>query len=383
MAQQYPDWTTLPNEILGNIFKLLPSRDKMSFSSTCRRWRDAVETPSLWKKLNVKVDEDFNEPSVIFLTQNYHHYIEELEIGWSVPYVLSEKVFCLRHKETVKRVGRFLILLFERFVQVKHLVIHEWYDIYQLKKLCYLLMRFLKQQNRLESLTLINANMNEMNFSNLLMACLRSKSTIKHIALHYSTYNSRKYFDSWNFANSVEMFYNLETLTIDCWIFLLFFNKVCILQVRICKLKTLNLYMDDTIRKLDTISIVRESQWEMFFVYLPRATVNLNVDKPMRDEQFKKIIQKHYPLITFTWNYPNYKESCYVDCCQCLERLANLQFKTLENIRLTLPLSEEQLKDKIGYIQKKCRKVKSFVFNNVELIKKFTHFESPVQNGVT
>lgn len=87
--------------------------------------------------------------------------------------------------------------------------------------------------------------------------------------------------------------------------------------------------MDDTIRKLDTMSIVRENQWDMFFVYLPRATVNLNVDKPMRDEQFKKIIQKQYPLITFTWNYPNYKETCHVDCSQCLERLANLQFRTI------------------------------------------------------
>lgn len=101
------------------------------------------------------------------------------------------------------------------------------------------------------------------------------------------------------------------------------------LQVRLCKLKELNLYLDDSPKKLDAMVSIRETQWEMFFAYLPRATVSLKIEKPIRDEQFKNIMHKHYPLLSFTWNYKYYRETCHMDCCQCLERLTNLQYRTL------------------------------------------------------
>lgn len=160
-----------------------------------------------------------------------------------MPYPLSDKKTGPRHKDTLKRVGRFLVLLFERNVQLKHLVIFDWYDIHQLKKLCYLLMRFVKYvssyitlrflitvitrcQNHLETVTLVNANLNNTNFANILIACMRSKSTITSLNLHYSTYNSWRLFDSWVFTNCLEMFQNLEVLTVDCWIFLQCYNRV-------------------------------------------------------------------------------------------------------------------------------------------------------------
>lgn len=174
------------------------------------------------------------------------------------------------------------------------------------------------------------------------------------------------------------------------------------LQVRLCKLKELNLYLDDSPKKLDAMVSIRETQWEMFFAYLPRATVSLKIEKPIRDEQFKNIMHKHYPLLSFSWNYKYYRETCQMDCCQCLERLTNLQFRTLgkclthtalqqpllswtnffpEYIHLNLPLEQWDLHDKINFIKRKCRKIKSFIFNNVQLVHSNNYFDSPVKFG--
>lgn len=85
-------------------------------------------------------------------------------------------------------------------------------------------------QNHLETVTLVNANLNNINFANILIACMRSKSTITSLNLHYSTYNSWRLFDSWVFTNCLEMFQNLEVLTVDCWIFLQCYNRVKIIK---------------------------------------------------------------------------------------------------------------------------------------------------------
>lgn len=357
----------MPQEIVCQIFVLLPRKDRLSFTLVCPEWMHATDIPTIWKKLSVIVNEDFIEPSLIYLTQRYFRYIKVLEIGWNHPMRQNSTIPQLRHKEIVKRVGRLFVLLFERLVQIQHLVISNWHDIYHLKKLSYLLLRFIKYQCNLQSITLNNANLYDMNFANILIGCLRSKSAVKHINLHYTTYNSRKLFDSWVFTNCMELFYNLETLSIDCWIFWQFFNK---LQVRYCRLRQLNLYLDDSMKKFDNLITIRETQWQMFFVYLPRATVNLKVEKPMNDEQFRTIIQKFYPLFSFTWTYPYPTETCQFDCNQCLERLTNLQYGTLEYIHLNLPLEMWHLKDKISYIKRKCKNVRSFIFNDIELIEK-------------
>lgn len=53
-------WTGLPPEILCQIFSLLSYNDKVAFSSTCTRWREAADTPFFWRRLLVKVDLDLN-----------------------------------------------------------------------------------------------------------------------------------------------------------------------------------------------------------------------------------------------------------------------------------------------------------------------------------
>lgn len=92
---------------------------------------------------------------------------------------------------------------------------------------CIVITRY---QNHLETVTLVNANLNNINFANILIACMRSKSTITSLNLHYSTYNSWRLFDSWVFTNCLEMFQNLEVLTVDCWIFLQCYSRVKIIE---------------------------------------------------------------------------------------------------------------------------------------------------------
>lgn len=161
MGQENPDWRYLPKEILGHIFSYLTRYDKLAFTLVCPQWDYATDTPTFWKKVTVRIDEDFfgwyfihvfdlviytyfSEPSLIFLTKKYFRYIKILEIGWTSPPLHNLRLSYMKHKDVIKRVGKFLIFLYERFVQIQHLIIFDWYDIYHLRKLSYLLLRFLK-----------------------------------------------------------------------------------------------------------------------------------------------------------------------------------------------------------------------------------------------
>lgn len=112
--------------------------------------------------------------------------------------------------------------------------------------------------------------------------------------------------------------------------------------MRLCKLKSLHLYLDDSLKNVDGLGVIRESRWEMFFSFFPRAVVHLKVEKPMRDDQFRRILQKHYSLVSFEWTYRPFKDTCHVDCCQCLDRLVKLQQDSLgiQNIVLNQTVVE-------------------------------------------
>ncbi|KAL1517635.1 hypothetical protein ABEB36_001373 [Hypothenemus hampei] len=373
MDGNHVDWSRMPFEILCYIFQFFSYRDKLVFLSVCTQWQKAVGAPLFWKKIIVKIDRDLNEPSLLYLIQKYYMHIEILEIGWSVPYASRLKYPEMNYKEIVKRVGRFLILFFERRIQLKHLVIANWYDIYQLRKLCYFLVRIIRHQTSLESITLHNANLNEMNFSKILVLCTLTRHTINQLNIHYSTFNAKRFFDWWVFTNCIEMFDNLTVLTIDCWIFLQFFYK---LRVTLHKLELLNLYVANTRKKCDGLIIVNQTDWEKFVICMPKTVVTLKMDNPMSDKRFERILQKHYPLVAFEWNYLFYNESCLKDCQQCLERLVKEQQNVLEKIRLNIPLERNQLQDIIDWIRKKCQKLQSFVFNNQDLLINETGFPS-------
>ncbi|CAG9763054.1 unnamed protein product [Ceutorhynchus assimilis] len=360
-------WRFMPMEILGIVFRyLMRRRDKLAFILVCPEWMEAVDFKVFWAKFIVKIDEDFSEPSLIYLTQKYYKYITILEIGWGN--TRNHSLFFMRFRDIIKRVGRFFTILYEHYVQLHRLNIFDWYDVHALRKLSYLLMRFMKRQYYLKAVTLNNANFPDIAFSNSLLAFLRSKSSLKHMTLHFSTFNARKLFDCFAFSTTMELFQNLEIISIDCWIFYKFFDK---LQMKFNKVRLIYLYLDYTFKKAEPVIRIRQCQWEKFHEYFPHAVVNYIIDRPMKDKQFEGILQSQYILVSFIWNYYPYKESCLVDCYQCLQRIVDLQSENIEYINLTLPTDDlDTLQYKLRSFKRICSKLKSFLLNNEELMVK-------------
>lgn len=49
------DWTTLPNELVIQIFSYLNNRDRARLLSSCRSWRFLGSSSDLWKSLDLRM----------------------------------------------------------------------------------------------------------------------------------------------------------------------------------------------------------------------------------------------------------------------------------------------------------------------------------------
>ncbi|XP_030764698.1 F-box only protein 39-like [Sitophilus oryzae] len=371
MEIYHPDWRTVPTVALCSIFEILTRRDRLAFVMVCQSWKEAVTCSRFWRKFVVYIDQDFMEPSLIHLTQEFYKYIKHLVIGWRTPmWEHRLKWPELKYKDLTKRVGKFLVILYERSVQINVLEINNWYDVFYIRKLGYLMLRIVKNQYGLTSITLNNANFHDMNFINILVSCLRSKSTLEEIHVHYLSTLTQRNFDGWIFTSCTEQFTNLKVFTVNIWVFWHFYSR---LQVTLSKLTELNLYLDDSARIIDKITFpdIAESQWDMFHVLLPNVLVNLSVKKFLTDSQMKTIVQQSFPLASFVWKYKVNKECCRKTCAICLRLLTNNHRDTLQTVVIAVPdVSEVPFIQRIIFLKNKCKKLQYFCFNRLRWQKK-------------
>ncbi|KAF7264701.1 uncharacterized protein LOC143200505 [Rhynchophorus ferrugineus] len=366
IGKNYPDWTSLPAVPLGDIFGRLSRRDKLSFTMVCSSWKNAVTCGLFWKKLVVRIDEDFVDSSLIHLTQDFYRYVRMLSIGWAGP-VWQQRLKWpeLKYRDLTKRVGKFLVILYERSVQVEVLEITNWYDIFYLRKLGYLMLRFIKNQNNLVSITLNNANLYDMNFVNILVSCLRSKSSLRQLHIHYSAGMTQKNFDSWVFTSCTEQFVNITTMTLNFWVFWHFFSK---LQVRLVKLTQLDLYLDEGMRIVEKVTFpeIPQKQWELFPILLPNVFVNFILRKSLTDTHIQLTLQKVFPIVSFVWKYKLSKDCSLKACSDCLRLLAEYHRDTLQIVIIVAPdVDELLLLQKIVMLKRRCKKLKCLMFNNL------------------
>ncbi|XP_050312308.1 uncharacterized protein LOC126747614 [Anthonomus grandis grandis] len=375
-APRGPDWTTLPHELVATVFQNLDTRkDRIAFTLACPEWFLATDAPVFWQNFKIVIDVDYADPYLMHMVQRYFRHFKTLELTWVMSPRWVRMPFS-HYKEMVKAIGRILVLLYDFSVQLREIHVSRWPGSKHTKKLGYLLMRYIKSQTRLRILTLNEANFYHVNFANVLTECMRSHKTLKKLNFHYTTKWSRQSFNRWLFSMCLENLYFLESLTMDCWMFWQFFSK---LQTLIPKLKELNLYLDESPSpsQPEPLALIKDSQWELFSTYLPRSCVYLTIERPMNDTLASIIFQKDYKLVSLNWNYTYYRESCRTDCCLCLDKLAHLDYPCLERIRLNVPFPPEVLRDRVNYLVRKCRGIKSFILNGNELIVNRDFFRSP------
>lgn len=60
----------VPTEIITEILQYLSRPDRLSCSLVCRKWKEALNRKSLWKKLVLKIDKDFLGITFIYVKHN-------------------------------------------------------------------------------------------------------------------------------------------------------------------------------------------------------------------------------------------------------------------------------------------------------------------------
>ncbi|XP_069478451.1 uncharacterized protein [Ambystoma mexicanum] len=76
------DWTSLPEQVLVNIYSLLPLPERFSMSLSCKEWSLAFRSPALWRKVTIRVESGSAHPWILMLLQ-YGHLMESVRILWN------------------------------------------------------------------------------------------------------------------------------------------------------------------------------------------------------------------------------------------------------------------------------------------------------------
>ncbi|XP_060520386.1 F-box only protein 39-like isoform X2 [Cylas formicarius] len=360
------DWRYVPELALREVYKSLGRRDRLSCTLVCPQWRNAMDYVGLWRKMTVHIDSDFTEPSTIFLTRYYHKYLQSLDLSWATPALSQSKWSHLRYDDLTKKVGRYLIILYDSYVQLSHLKISDWYNIFHMRKLSYFLIRFIKYQHNLRTLHLSNANFYAIDFSKILASCMNSSTCLVELNVRYSSAYAKKRFDGWIFASCLETFVSLRELTVDYWIFCDFAVKVQTENHNFVKAKII---LNENEGASENLPEITSENWSNMRKIFPNLTVHLLIDRALKFDEIDLILKPQMPLTHFSSRlfFEDVQDDSY-EYKQALKLLADRFKKTIESVKLEIDLDSKRLTREIHYILFRCKKLKSLRYNCEELM---------------
>ncbi|XP_002732934.1 F-box only protein 33-like [Saccoglossus kowalevskii] len=84
------DWSRLPSVVIVEIFSFLSHKDRIHASSICSRWRQCIFHPSLWKKLEFNLENDYEYGRANFLSSRCGNFVGDFTLEWP-DYLLENK----------------------------------------------------------------------------------------------------------------------------------------------------------------------------------------------------------------------------------------------------------------------------------------------------
>ncbi|XP_065162328.1 uncharacterized protein [Atheta coriaria] len=165
----------IPLELWTKIFTYLPRRDRFVCMCVCPRWREAMDVPSLWKHMIVRLDTDFFEVSTIQLTIEFCKYIKSLELRFEYS---DEPIQWINHKmlDITKRTYRFLSIFVNKNRQIKKLIFNNFCVFYKAKKILYYLTMFLRSQCKIRVISFNGSFFTKKSFIKLLTSSLSTNN---------------------------------------------------------------------------------------------------------------------------------------------------------------------------------------------------------------
>ncbi len=74
-----PSWNSVPAEILAQILRYLPARERYRAAATCKQWRYVCNMPRVWTSLSICPEEDITKEEIDFYLRNIKH-LQNLEL---------------------------------------------------------------------------------------------------------------------------------------------------------------------------------------------------------------------------------------------------------------------------------------------------------------
>ncbi|XP_022904161.1 F-box only protein 39-like [Onthophagus taurus] len=364
---QLKTWDLLPTDVLALIFSFLPRRDRLSCSMVCMLWKEAINSPQLWKHMVIIIDKDLlSDPSTVLLTRDYHQFIKSLELTWSRPYI-PLRWLPTKLSEIVKRTTRFFNILTENFVQLRSLKMHWWNDLTRFKKIVYHMSLFLKIQACLTDLCFFNAMLNKCDFVKFIASCMNCKMTVTNLDIRNSFYNVDDELDSVQLIDCIEHLNGLRQLKVDFPVF----RREIMHLLSSGRNTSLNM-VEVHVFASDMIPI-RNSDWRDVSLKLSNLNVALHFIGMLDLDSVVSLLQRSIPLHTFTVTTARAWQNYTPNSCKELFRVLTSNYKnSLEIIDCRLYENVDTIDDILFHLLINCTKLKKFSYrggiNTIELL---------------
>ncbi|XP_070542232.1 F-box only protein 33-like [Ptychodera flava] len=95
------DWSRLPSVIIVDILAILPLKDRLNASTTCSRWRQCLFHPSMWRNIELNLDNEDECARANFLSARCGNFARNFCLEWPDDFAASKNALAV-----LQRFGR-------------------------------------------------------------------------------------------------------------------------------------------------------------------------------------------------------------------------------------------------------------------------------------
>ncbi|XP_053597293.1 F-box only protein 39-like [Microplitis demolitor] len=360
-------WDQLPELILTLIFDHLECRDRFNVDRTCQSWSRALAAPVLWRSITITIDRDLRgdlSPTKQ-LVAKYGQYIRKLEFAWSRPYILPRETratWNIRAKEGIEFIG----VIKDKTVQLNQLVLTNWFfgtNWNHRSKLLYAVGHFLRCQQKLNFLSLLNANLGVSDVLRLFRAVSWScGGTLEQLDI-------RGAFKDWQAPHSnsryLEYLGRLHTLTtfkLDYPALSdLALNSLATAAPKV--LRDLHISVRDSDSRQHTI---QDEAWLNLVTVCPQLTVSYTIVNISHYEDIAYLLLPSIPLARFhMYGGHVWDQSRSRNFRSTVGLLITYYTKTLTEVTLQLRNNREALDDLLVSMLERCKRLMKLQYDGI------------------
>ncbi|XP_058810918.1 F-box only protein 39-like [Phymastichus coffea] len=360
-------WEHLPELILTRVFGRLERRDRANAAQACRHWARCLDTPCLWRRCTVYVDQDFSFGDTLTseLAVKYGEYMRSLELIWERPRRASREPRLARSVQA-ELGADFLAAVRAQDPQLRELVLANWN--YASKwgnsgKLLRALGDLLACQPTLEKLNMFNANLGLSDALRLLAIVVRiSGARLAWLDLHGAFKDWKAPFNNARYLRLIGRLGALKYLSLD-YPALSDGALNALASGSPNTLEQLQVFVKDSDCRQHRID---DSTWLNLVNVCPNLSVSYTLVNISHHEDLSYLLLPSVPLAKFQmYGHNVWDQSRSRNFRGTVGLLINHYTNTLDEVLLQLRNNREMLDDLILTMLIQCKKLKRLQYDGI------------------